>query len=487
MDGTAFRLLGKSVMDVSTLPARSPTTAIAGDKGKTTAARPPAVVDTANLDKPAQKTSESATATPTGRALEVLRQEIRYVLAARLGVSLSARAPAFDSTPSADQVAAETLGAASRLLKDNPDIGTYALLKFRQRVESAATFTRQSFGQDGDIADVNQALAKVRSGLDALDEQASRNVESSASVLSVETRQRQRSTIRIRTQEGDVVRLDLRQSSRLSAQDIAVQNENGSASQTEIAVSSRSKLKLTVKGDLNEAEFAAIKNVFAQAESIADKFYNGNLSAAFSEASSLSFDAEQLARVNLRFRSREVVNTAYTQVTQRSATPLNDPANPPLPANPAPADPAPQNDVPAPTTPPAAKPVSRVERPEAPRPADPVTGQVAKPEPKGIEAPTPADIDLSNTPFLEFFELLVDFLRGVADSVEQEVDRYTDELADSQATAVTFNFSQSFKLEIFKSVLELTAPSEKADDAAELAGALIDGLSDVTEVEDDDD
>ena len=66
------------------------------------------------------------------------------------------------------------------------------------------------------------------------------------------------------------------------------------------------------------------------------------------------------------------------------------------------------------------------------------------------------------------------------------MDRYTEESAESQATAVAFNFSQSFKLEIFKSVLELTAPSEEADDAAELAGALIDGLSDVTEVEDDD-
>ena len=226
MDGTAFRLLGKGVMDVSALPARSPATTAASDKGRATAAKPPTVVDSANLDKPAQKTSESATATPTtGRALEVLRQEIRYVLAARLGVSLNARPPSFNSAQSVDQVAAETLGAAARLLKDNPDIGTYALLKFRQRVESAATFTRQSFGQDGDIADVDQALAKVRSRLDVLDERASRNVESSASVLSIETRQRQRSTIRIRTQEGDVVRLDLRQSSRLSAQDIAVEQE----------------------------------------------------------------------------------------------------------------------------------------------------------------------------------------------------------------------------------------------------------------------
>ena len=73
MDGTAFRLLGKGLMDVSALPARSPATTAASDKGRVTAA-PPTVVDSANLDKPAQKTSESATATPTtGRALEVLR------------------------------------------------------------------------------------------------------------------------------------------------------------------------------------------------------------------------------------------------------------------------------------------------------------------------------------------------------------------------------------------------------------------------------
>lgn len=415
--------------------------------------------------------------TSSGRALEIFRQELKLSMAAKLGVSATAQSPSLadvghEATP--DDVAAETLGAASRFVGQNADIGSYALLRFRQRVQAAATLTQQTVSDDSDIDKVSEALGKVQSGLDTLDERAARSVESSASVLSVDTRQRQRSTIRIRTQEGDIVRLDVKRLNRLSAQDTAVQNENGSATRTEVSASSRSRLSYSVKGDLNEAESAAIRQVFEQAESIANEFFGGDLSAAFSQASDLSFDPEQLARVNLRFRSRAVTNTSYAQIRETSTRPVVDaPVTPGLTASPA----RPSAPIIIAPTPAPAKSVTDVAQPEAVAPA------AVEP----VSVPAVASGDLTSAPFQQFFDLLGGFLRGVAEGFGGGFGPLSDSAAGQQASAFTFNYSQSFKLEIFKSVLQLTAPAAESDDAADLAASLIDGISDVLKVEADDD
>ena len=413
------------------------------------------------------------------RAMKILRQEIKTALSLEFGVSALEQRSAFDAmkgAPSSSEVAAETLGAASRLAGENADVSTYALLKFRQRIQAAAAFTRQTVGADEDIGKVDDAVDKVQKGLDALDSAAARNVESSASILSIESRERQRSTIRIRTQEGDIVRLDVRRSNRLSAQDVAASNQNGSVSNTELAVSSRSRLTLSVKGDLNDAEFAAIQNVFAQAESIANEFYDGDLSAAFSLASNLEFDVEQLSNVNLRFRSREVTTATYGQIRERAVLP---PALEPQPAPPPAAKPEePDRAAPGPVV----SPVTADVEPRA-------TDDIVTPAPDPVEPPAqaPQTADLLGAPFLEFFALLTDFLSSVADGFERAAERLSEDAAQRETSAFKFHYSQSFKLQIFKSVLELTAPEDVSDDAGNLAAKLIDGIADAAKVDRDDD
>ena len=402
----------------------------------------------------------------SGRALEVLRKELMMSGAAE---SKPYYCDCLDYKPvlTSDDVAAAALQDVKQSVSSNADVSSFALLRFRQRVQSAAAVTQQSVGGDADIDEVGKALGKIESGLETLDADAARNVESSASVLAIDSRQRQRSTIRIRTQEGDVVRLDIKRASQFSARDVAVSDENGEASRTEVSASSRSRLNFTVRGDLNEAEFAAIQSVFAQAESIAGEFFDGDLGAAFSQASGLEFDAGQLARVKLRFRSSEVTNTTYAQTVTRTPAPAAS-----TPAAPQPAD------IPAVVSNPAPAATDAKAEPVIAAPVEPEVA-VTEPAPAVEQAPVasggnvPGALDLGSDTFLRFFDLLGDFLRGVADGFERAAGGKGE---STDAATLKFHFSQSFKLQVFKSVLQVAAPDESAENATTLASALIDAL-----------
>ncbi len=429
-------------------------------------AAPPEATDDAVPPRPSGTVNRDGDE-PQGRALGVFKQELKYLLAAKLGFTFSAKNRVTDAVRaelSAREVASQTITAASRLVNENPDISRKALSAFRNQVNESAEAARRVPNGDAGLDD---AVAEVNKGLDKLEASASRNVRSSASVLSVDSRIRERSTIRIRTQEGDVVRLDLRNVQRLSADDYAVADEDGAATRTEIDVSGRSRLRFTVDGDLNEAELEAVQSVFAQAEEIASDFFGGDLAAAFSAASNFEFDNEQLARVKLRFRSREVSRVAYSEVVNSFTQ--AEPA-----ANAADAADTPKAN---PVAAPAAK--APATRPE------PVTVKSAgNTEPAAASSPTeaPAVPSIEDqlaaydfAPLFDFLDKIAGFLQNVAQGFEKRDD---DEGVDYQ-----FHYSQKMKLEILKTVITVSAPTD-AEDAAERAGAVIDRVAEADDADD---
>ncbi len=417
---------------------------------------------------------------PEGSALKVFKQELKYLLAAKLGFVFSAKNPvtqAVRAELSAREAASETITAASRLVNENPDISRRALSAFRNQVDDSAQAARQVVADDGGLS---EAVARVDEGLSKLEDAASRNVQSSASVLSVDSKVRERSTIRIRTQEGDVVKLDLRSVQRLSADDYAVSNEHGTATRTEIDVSSRSRLRFTVDGDLNDAELEAIQSVFAQAEDIASDFFGGDLAAAFSSASNFEFDSEQLARVKLRFRSREVSRVAYSEVVNSfvpAETPAEAPAAAPAAATKPPAA--------APVTTPAPKPVAAQPVPQ-PTPTPKVEPIAVTTADKADEVAAGPVVTSAPAPSVEEqlaaydFEPLFEFLGKIADFLQNVAQGY-EKRDESEGVSYQFHYSQKMKLEILKSVITVAAPAD-AEDAAEQAGEVIDR---VAEVDDD--
>ena len=393
-----------------------------------------------------------------GRALGVFRQELRMALKAQFQMKFAVTQQnysAMQEPTTSDEVADEALGTAKQLVSEAPATAAKSLISFRAKVQETASYVRQTVSSPDDIEDVDNVVAKVDAGLDGLDREVASNRESSASVLAVDTRSRQRSTIRIRTQEGDVVKLSLRRMDRMSATDVAVSDNSGSMTSTEVSVSSRSRMMLKVEGDLNESELAAIKNVFAKAEQIADEFFGGDIGAAFNLAQGFEFDTEQLARVNMRFKMRQVSNIAFAESVRPA--PLTSVGTPAV-AAPVSAE------RPAPETQPVVAPVTSAVPPVVTPAVTPVELEPAV-QPVETDVVAPAAPDLSST-LASFFDALSAFLQSVGEGFQAEMG----------SGSFTYHYSESFKLDLLRAVVNTVAP-EASTDAAATAEMLIDSVS----------
>ena len=418
-----------------------------------------------------------------GRALDAFRNEIRTTLRARFFSQFGGSAPGYSDNADARTIAGETLGAAQRIAAEAPTRAASSLVTVRAAVRETANAVRDSLGARDDIGEINDAVALIDDGLAGLASAYGNVRESSASVVSVDASVRERSTIRIRTQEGDVVRLDLRSQASLSASDEV--SAGGRESALEFSASSR--VRLSVDGDLNDNELAAIRGVVEQADAIADEFFGGDLGAAFNGASGLEFDGEQLDRVNLRFRYAAETNVSVATQTPVVAAPAV--AAPVV----APVAPRPTLTIPALTVVRPEAPPNLVEAPvrEArgapsvvPTPTssdeEPLSPAAASAEPSVVATPdvaaTPeeeAGPPLGSEYLDQFFNLLSDFLRSVSDGFGAGDD-----------SSAQYQYSESFKLTLLRETLTVAAAPQEQN-AAELAASAVDRVLDVAGVADE--
>lgn len=358
-----------------------------------------------------------------GRALGIFKQELQMRLSASFEARFGKVQEAYlqhQNTATPDSIIAETVGSATQIAAESPAHAEGALISLRTIVSETASFVRETLGQDQDYSDLDNAVADTDGALAELEAAASNNVESSASVLAVDTSSKERSTIRIQTQEGDIVKFSLKSMDKLSATQSTESDAGFTGSVTEIEISSRSKLKLHIQGDINESELSAIQNVFAQAEKIANEFFDGDIGEAFKLASAFQMDSEQLAAVNIRFRSNETTRISYAGI--ETSTPV-EVAN-----------------------------ETATETPEAT--AIPVE-----------QTPSPAN-DVLAPPSIEsslsgFFDTLRVFLGSVGEGFE--------------AGSINYHYSESFKLDFLRAVVHTVAPQE-SEPAAQTAGALIEAV-----------
>lgn len=385
------------------------------------------------------------------RALGAFHQELRASLKAEFKARFSMQQQGYASVQdasSSDDVAQDALQTAKMLTAESPTTAAKSLISFKAKVHETASYVRETVGAD-DFSEVDEAVAKVDAGIAKLEDEVANSRESSASILEVDTRTKQRSTIRIRTQEGDVVKLSLRRTDSLSATDKAQSDGESASTSTEVSVSSRSRMMLKVDGDLNESELAAIQNVFAQAEQIANDFFGGDLQAAFASAEGFEFDTEQLARVNMKFRMQQHTEISYRETT---STPRIE------------ADPEPVAIARDPVTPAAV-------------PVPVATPEVAAPDAVAVEDTTPAPVaaeaveesaPVPNDGFSSFIESVSNFLRSVGEGFADQ----------SGGPSIRLHYSESFKLEFLKSVFHTVAP-EESEAAAATAESVIDKMLEV--------
>ncbi|MBT8121984.1 MAG: hypothetical protein KJO10_05585 [Gammaproteobacteria bacterium] len=120
-------------------------------------------------------------------------------------------------------------------------------------------------------------------------------------------RRSERTSLTLKTQEGDTVRLKIKATEMLAV-DAGKTGDDGDGqtiSELDVQASSRTRIAVRVNGDLNEQEMAAIQSVIDQAGAMAEEFFSGNTSDAFASASELEIDATQLANVRIRMKTSE--------------------------------------------------------------------------------------------------------------------------------------------------------------------------------------
>ncbi|BFM11460.1 hypothetical protein R50072_16130 [Simiduia litorea] len=125
----------------------------------------------------------------------------------------------------------------------------------------------------------------------------------------------------VQTQEGDKVTISA--SSRFAAK--GVETNQGSSFRT----NQSQQFDLTIDGDLNADELAAINDLLSQVNDLSEQFFNGDLDAAFEAALDLGFDAEEIASfaVDLKYSVTQKVRTTYGQGSNETS-PLRAPLQP---------------------------------------------------------------------------------------------------------------------------------------------------------------
>ncbi len=270
------------------------------------------------------------------------------------------------------------------------------------------------------LSNLHSSIDSLRSQLESLSTSRDLPVDwsgtVSASAMGAQIINKQRGELQIHTQDGDVVTLKF--SSKVGVRIEGEQISDGSStlSNTSLEMHSRSKTRMSVEGDLSDAELAAINNLVGKVDDLTSEFFNGDMESVLAQAMSLSYDTSVLADYSLDLSLKQSVR-AYTYAV--AWVPLQ------------PADPVPEQ--------PAA----------APAPTE-VAAEATPTEPATTSATPPADSTGSPT------QRMADFVAKVRSSFRMT------------ATDTSLGMSYELKVKLLISSIADSAPAEQAPDSAQL-------------------
>jgi hypothetical protein len=127
----------------------------------------------------------------------------------------------------------------------------------------------------------------------------------------------------VTTRDGDRLRISIAQASASWSQSSIAAASNGNSSAAITSSQSGSMQigawQVSVEGELDEQERAALEKLFGQVQELSNKFYSGDLSGAFDRAMALELDGEQLASMSLRLTQTSIrqATDAYSAVAEQ--------------------------------------------------------------------------------------------------------------------------------------------------------------------------
>ena len=290
----------------------------------------------ANLSSASRPTS--ATAQPVVRNAADAQATLANRLAERLGLEPGALASkANDYTP--EKVAGRILGFIEQRLQSEQAAGADPS-KLKGLLEQARSGVEKGFAEarkildgmgvlQGKVAsDIDDTYQKIQDGFSDLDKRFNPDaalVEGSTNIAAYSERfaaQAETFDMEVTTRDGDRLRISIAQASANWSQSGVVASSNGNGSSV-VASSQSGSLQIgawqvSVEGELDDEERAALEKLFGQVQDLSNKFYAGDLSGAFDRAMALDMDGEQLASMSLRLTQTTVrqATDAYSAVAQ---------------------------------------------------------------------------------------------------------------------------------------------------------------------------
>ena len=213
-------------------------------------------------------------------------------------------------------------------------------------------------------------------------------------------------TIRLQTQEGDIVTIRLRNSATLTYSGTGSASATGAAAYAQQSSHSSSRFSVSVQGNLKSDELGAIDNVLHQVDTLANQFFSGNFADAFATASSLQTDPNEIARVSIRLSESESL-----RVVGPTSPPAAAPATPV--STPTPSDPTTAVGGTGPT--PDAPTRGSAASTDTPASTDTTTGGTTDSSvPTTTATPTPASTDGTSAPGTQLlFDAIFAYLKDV--------------------------------------------------------------------------
>lgn len=272
------------------------------------------------------------------RAPADAQQALANRLAERLGLAPGAlQGPREAFSP--DQVAERVLGFIERRLQGEAAAGA-APEKLQGLLDQAREGVEKGFAEarkildglgllQGKVAeDIDSTYEKIQNGLNGLQGGLAPKAPAtgSAAVAAYSERfaaQAETFEMQVTTRDGDRLRISIAQASASWSQSSMAAASNGSGSVL-VASSQSGSLQIgawqvTVAGELDEEERAALEDLFGQVQELSSAFYAGDLGGAFERAMQLDMDGSQLASMSLRLTQTSVRQAAdaYSAVAEQ--------------------------------------------------------------------------------------------------------------------------------------------------------------------------
>lgn len=280
----------------------------------------------------------SVTAQPVVRNAADAQATLANRLAERLGLEPGALAgKANDYSP--EKVAGRILGFIEQRLQSEQAAGADTG-KLQKLLDQAREGVEKGFGEarkildgmgvlQGKVAsDIDDTYQKIQDGFSDLSKRFSPDaalVEGSSSIAAYSERfaaQAETFEMSVTTRDGDRLRISIAQASANWSQSGVVASSNGNG-RSMVASSQSGSLQIagwqvSVEGELDDEERAALEKLFGQVQELSNKFYSGDLNSAFDRAMALEMDGEQLASMSLRLTQTTVrqATDAYSAVAQ---------------------------------------------------------------------------------------------------------------------------------------------------------------------------